>query len=149
VNKRQTQIVGVATVLLAGVSVQQGIENEDAFLTFALPIILIAGLLVFELRDKAADRLEPAETAIRKARLIPLLFAAQFLCVAFTAVVAYQARSAAEDAESAASSTGQENDLSSVESSLSSVDSKLDDIESKLNSQSLELSLIQSRLSFR
>jgi hypothetical protein len=151
-NARQTLIVRVATLLLIAVSVQQGVENQDPFLTVALPIIFVAGLLLFEFRDKTAVRLARDEATLRKHSLIPLLCVAQFLMVGFTAVVAYQAKSAAEDAESTVSST-QENDLSGVESSLSSIDSKLDDLESglgaKLDNLEIEVSTIRSRVTFR
>jgi hypothetical protein len=129
--------------------VEQGVENEEPFLTVALPIILVAGLLLFEFREKAGERLASSETALRKRGLVPLLIVAQFLCVGFTAVVAYQARSAAQEAESAASST----DQSDLSGSLSAINSKLDDVETglgtKLDDLEIEVSTIRSRLLFR
>jgi hypothetical protein len=64
-NRRQEIALRVVGVLAALLCLREGTQQEDWFLQFLVPLLILGGLVIFGLRDKGKmDRLPPKSLGI-------------------------------------------------------------------------------------
>jgi hypothetical protein len=128
-NRKQMITLWLMAIALSLVSLAHGLDKGDLFYTFVLPIVLMGGTLLYQLRDRSSSGKSTAEGKVT--RLLLLLIGANLL------LSAYLLRRGVGIEESVADIWSQtytiHSQTSSLESDIASVASALEDLRSDVS----------------
>ena len=130
-NRKQTITLWIVVVSLSLISIVHGLDEQNGFYTFVVPILLVGGMLLYQLRDKpASDKL------VEGARATRLLF---MLIIVNLALITFLLRQGIDVASTVAAI---EDRTYSIDSQASSLEANLADVASALEDVKMEVSVL-------